>query len=94
MDTARDDLLSLKNIGPRSVDKLAAIGISSRDQIAELGAAQVYLRLQERFPVSMTMLWALQGALLDLPYYEIPAEIRAALLDELSGSQKNQAVGF
>ena len=70
--SARAQLLGLKNLGPKSADKLLAIGVGSRDDIARLGAARVYLRLRERFPVSQTMLWALQGALLDLPYYQIP----------------------
>lgn len=88
---ARCDLLKLKNIGPRSVDKLMAIGITSREQIDALGAAQVYRRLREHVPVSMTMLWALQGALLDLPYYQVPVEIRKALLEELSAAQEKEA---
>ena len=30
------------------------------------------------------MLWALQGALLDLPWYDLPPDIKQALLDELA----------
>ena len=58
-------------------------GIESREAIEALGAVAVFRRLQKRYPASLTMLWALQGALLDLPYYQIPPEIRAALLQEL-----------
>ena len=82
--SARAHLLGLKNLGPSSVDKLMAIGIRSRDDIARLGAARVFLLLRDRFPVSRTMLWALQGALLGLPYYQIPGDIRQELLLELS----------
>ena len=86
MDKAagRRELAKLKNIGGSSAEKLLGIGISSREQIEELGALAVYQRLRERYPVSLTMLWALQGALLNLPYYQIPAEMRAALMDELA----------
>ncbi len=87
MAAGRRELVKLKNIGETSVEKLLDIGISSREQIEELGAVAVYKRLRERYPVSMTMLWALQGALLDLPYYQIPREIRDALIEELSNEE-------
>ncbi|MYE26210.1 MAG: TfoX/Sxy family protein [Chloroflexi bacterium] len=80
----RDELTMLKNIGPKSAVRLREAGIESREQIADLGAVAVYRRLRQRYPASLTMLWALQGALLDLPYDQIPPEIKAALLDELA----------
>lgn len=79
----RQDLLKLKNIGETSADWLIAIGIDSITQIEELGAAEVYRRLRARFPVSRNMLWALQGALMDLPYNQLPPDTKRALLDEL-----------
>lgn len=88
MGDRRRQLTALKNIGETSAEKLLDVGIDSREQIEELGAVEVFKRLRKRYSVSMTMLWALQGALLDLPYNEIPAEIREALLDELAGSRR------
>ena len=76
-------LIKLKNIGRKSARRLVEAGIESREQIEALGAVEVFKRLRARYPASMTMLWALQGALLDLPYYQIPPEIKAALLEEL-----------
>ena len=76
-------LTKLKNIGPKSARRLLEAGIESREDIEALGAAAVFKRLRKRYPASLTMLWALQGALLDLPYYQIPPEIKAALLEEL-----------
>ncbi len=81
----REDLLKLKNIGETSADWLIAIEIESIAQIEELGAAEVYRRLRARFPVSRNMLWALQGALMDLPYNQLPPDAKRALLDELQG---------
>ena len=80
----RDELTKLKNIGPKSAARLREAGIGSREQIAELGAVEVYRRLRQHYPASLTMLWALQGALLGLPYNQMPTEIKAALLDELA----------
>ena len=78
-------LTELKNIGPKSARRLLEAGIKSREQIEALGAVEVFNRLRQRYPASLTMLWALQGALLDLPYNQIPPEIKSALLDELNG---------
>ena len=82
--SARDELTKLKNIGTKSAVRLREAGIESRERIADLGAVEVYRQLRQHYPASLTMLWALQGALMDLPYYQIPPEIKAALLDELA----------
>lgn len=79
----RDDLLKLKNIGAKSADRLLEAGIESRQQLDDLGAVSVYRRLCCVYPASRTMLWALQGAIMGLPYYQIPPDIKLALLDEL-----------
>lgn len=79
----RDDLLKLKNIGAKSADRLLHVGIESREQLEAQGAVSVYRRLSRIYPASRTMLWALQGAIMGLPYYQIPPDIKAALLDEL-----------
>lgn len=82
-DSMNEDLTKLKNIGPKSAARLKQAGIASRAQIEALGAVAVFKRLRTLYPASLTMLWALQGALLDLPYYALPPEMKAALLDEL-----------
>jgi DNA transformation protein len=79
----RDDLLKLKNIGEKSVDWLIAAGIESPDDLEQLGAAEAFRRIQEQFPVNRTMLWALQGALMDLPYNRLPDDVKQSVLQEL-----------
>jgi len=79
----RDDLIKLKNLGEKSADMLIDIGITSPQQIEDLGAVEVYRRLQEHYKVSRVMLWALQGALMDLPYNQLPDDVKQSLLDEL-----------
>ena len=74
----------LKNIGEHSAAKLIEAGITSREQIESFGAVAVYRRLRQRSPVSLNMLWALQGALLGLPYNRLPQEMREELLAELA----------
>jgi len=79
------ELGKLRNIGAKTVAKLAGIGITSPAQLEELGAAETYRRLRAQRPVNIAMLWALQGALLGLPWYDLPPEIKQALLEELDG---------
>jgi DNA transformation protein len=88
----REDLTKLKNIGPKSADRLLEAGIESREQIEALGSVEVYRRLSEIYPASLTMLWALQGALLDLPYNRLPKEMKAALLDELEVARNDSEI--
>jgi len=78
------ELLSLKNIGPKTADWLVAIGIQSGAEIEALGAVVVYRRLQDRYPVTLNALWALQGAIMDLPFNQLPEVIKADLLRQLA----------
>ena len=80
----KSDLAKLRNIGAKSAAKLAAVGVTSAAQLEELGAVAVFLRLRSDRQVNIAMLWALQGALLDLPWYDLPPDIKRALLDELA----------
>ena len=79
----RRELPALKNIGETSATRLVTIGIKPKAQNEKLASVEVYLRLQDRFPVCRNMLWALQGALLNLPYIQTPPEIKQSLMDEL-----------
>ena len=80
----RSDLVKLRNIGAKSAAKLAEVGITSSSQLAEVGAVETYRRLRSQRDVNIAMLWALQGALLDLPWYDLPPDIKQALLDDLA----------
>ena len=80
----REDLLRMKNIGAKSVDKLLDVGYETPAQISADGAAMVYWRLRQAHPVSLTMLWALQGALLDMRWAQLPGDMKESLLAELS----------
>lgn len=87
------ELTALKNIGASSAEKLLGAGIESREQIEDLGAVAVFLRLRRLYPVSMTMLWALQGALLIIPWYQLPEDMKAMLLAELRAAAAEQDAG-
>ena len=74
-------LRDLRNLGARSEQMLAAVGISTPAELERVGAAEAYSRLVDAgLPgLSRTMLWALAGALLDLDWRELPASVKEDL---------------
>lgn len=85
MSNALRRIASLKNLGPKSAEHIVAVGIDGPDEIRELGAVVVFLRVKSRFPdsTSFNLLWALQGALMEVHWHDIPNEIKQQLLVEL-----------
>jgi len=68
----------MKNMGPKSSAWLSSIGIQTLDQVAELGVVETYRRVKTAYPdkVSLNLLYGLQAALLDLPWNELPQDIK------------------
>jgi DNA transformation protein len=71
----------LRNIGPRSAEWLEAVGIHTEADLVALGAAAAYRRVKADFPdrVTLNLLWSLEGALLDIPWNELPEDIKEDL---------------
>jgi DNA transformation protein and related proteins len=74
----------VKNIGPKSREWLASIGVHSLDDVAKLGVVETYKRVKAAYPekVTLNMLWGLQAALLDIPWNELPPDIKDQLWKE------------
>ncbi len=80
----------MKNMGPKSLEWLASVGIHSLDDVAKLGVVETYRRVKAAYPekVSLNLLYGLQAALLDLPWNELPPDIKEELkkqVDDGSG---------
>ena len=71
----------MKNIGPKSSEWLASVGVNTLDDVAALGVVETYKRVKSAYPnqVSLNLLYGLQAALLDLPWNELPPDIKAEL---------------
>jgi DNA transformation protein len=71
----------MKNIGPKSSEWLASVGVNSQDDVVRLGVVETYIRVKTAYPekVSLNLLYGLQAALLDLPWNELPPDIKAEL---------------
>ncbi|MBE7434492.1 MAG: TfoX/Sxy family DNA transformation protein [Anaerolineales bacterium] len=78
----------MKNIGPKSSEWLASIGIQSLEDVARLGVVETYKMVKAAYPerVSLNMLYGLQAALLDIPFQELPQDIRDQLRREVEAS--------
>jgi DNA transformation protein len=74
----------MKNMGPKSSQWLASVGIYSLDDVAGLGVVETYRRVKAAYPekVTLNMLYGLQAALLDIPWNELPVDIKAQLRQE------------
>lgn len=71
---------SLLNLGPQSERWLLAVGITSYDDLEQLGSVAAYVRVREAFPrASANLLYALEGALRDVRWDYLPVELRAEL---------------
>ncbi|MEK7786738.1 MAG: TfoX/Sxy family protein [Chloroflexota bacterium] len=78
-------LTSLKNIGETSAGWLESVGIKTAEDLYELGVVEAYRRVKTAYPerVTLNMLYALQGALLDLHWKEVPPEMKTTLLQQV-----------
>lgn len=78
----------MKNMGPKSREWLASVGIHSLDDVAKLGVVETYRRVKAAYPekVSLNLLYGLQAALLDLPWNELPPDIKEELKKQVDDS--------
>ena len=78
----------MKNMGPKSSAWLASVGVYTLDDVVKLGVVETYKRVKTAYPekVSLNLLYGLQAALLDLPWNELPADIKAELKRQVEQS--------
>lgn len=75
----------MKNLGPKSKEWLASVGVHTLDDVVSLGVVETYRRVKAAYPkkVSLNLLYGLQAALLDLPWYELPPDIKQELKQQV-----------
>ena len=71
----------MRNMGSKSSEWLASVGIHTLDDVLNLGVVETYKRVKAAYPekVSLNLLYGLQAALLDLPWNELPPDIKEEL---------------
>jgi hypothetical protein len=76
----------LRNIGPKSAAWLRQVGLRTRADLAEVGAVDAFMRVKRAgFKPSLNLLYALEGALRDCHWQDVPEERRTLLVAEAEG---------
>jgi DNA transformation protein and related proteins len=71
----------LRNIGPKSAAWLRQVGLRSREDLAAVGPVDAFMRVKRAgFKPSLNLLYALEGALLDCHWQDVPDERRSELV--------------
>ena len=75
----------MRNMGPKSRQWLASIGVHTLDDVVSWGVIETYKRVKAAYPenVSLNLLYVLQAALLDLPWNELPPDIKKELKQQV-----------
>lgn len=97
MPTPHTALSGLPNLGPASQRMLAAAHIHTPDELRTLGAVQAFWQVRQAHmqqlgkPVSLNLLWALEGALTGLPWQTVARVHRTSLLLALDTLEQIQS---
>ncbi len=90
MTSNNGELLGLKNLGTASVNILHAVGVNTYDDLSQVGAVETYRRIKARgIHVSKVMLYALQGALMDVHWNDLSPDLKAQLVAEAEQAAQN-----
>jgi DNA transformation protein and related proteins len=81
----RARLSDLKNIGPVTEQRLNEAGIRTPAELERLGPVEAYRRIKIRYPedTTLVLLYALQGALWDAHWNELPLQTKSDLKSQL-----------
>lgn len=75
---------SFRNLGKHSETMLRKVGITSIDQLVEMGSVKTYLLVKEKgLRPSLNLLYAMEGALTGEHWTTVSKKERARLLTEL-----------
>ena len=75
---------TLRNIGPKSAAWLRQVGLRTAEDLVATGAVQAFVKVRRAgFKPSLNLLYALEGALLDCHWHDVPEARRQQLLADL-----------
>jgi DNA transformation protein len=78
----------VKDLGPKSSEWLASVGVHSLDDVTRLGVVETYKRVKAAYPekVTLNMLWGLQAASLGIRWDELSPDIKEELKRQVEDS--------
>ncbi len=75
------DTGKLRNIGPKSAAWLRQVGLRSREELTEVGTIEAFMRVKRAgFKPTLSLLYAIEGALQDCHWQEVPEARRLELV--------------
>src|SRR5258708_25988120 len=71
----------IRNVGPKSAAWVRTVGVRTQDDPARLGSVEAFMKVKRAgFKPSLNLLYALEGALADCHWADLPDERKTALL--------------
>lgn len=71
----------MRNIGPKSAAWLRQVGLRTIDDLAAVGTVEAFMRVKRAgFKPGLNLLYAIEGALLDCHWQDVPEERRHELI--------------
>jgi hypothetical protein len=71
----------MRNIGPKSAAWLRQVGLRTLEDLAAVGTVEAFMRVRRAgFKPGLNLLYAIEGALLDCHWQEVPEERRQELI--------------
>jgi len=73
--------VKMRNIGPKSAAWLRQVGLRTLEDLAAVGTVEAYMRVKRAgFKPGLNLLYAIEGALLDCHWQDVPEERRQELI--------------
>ena len=71
----------MRNIGPKSAAWLRQVGLRTLEDVAAIGTVEAFMRVKRAgFKPGLNLLYAIEGALRDCHWQEVPEERRQELI--------------
>jgi len=84
MSAKKSELSQLRNIGKLSEAWLNEVGFYTRADLEKTSAVEAYWLVQARgYNVSLNLVYAVQGAIMDLHWTDLPFELKEQLKREV-----------
>jgi len=80
--------VKIRNVGPKSAAWLRQVGVRSLEDLRTTGVVPTFMKVRRAgFRPSLNLLYAMEGALLDCHWQEVPEERRAELLQSVEAAE-------
>jgi DNA transformation protein len=81
------NLPTLLNLGPVTARRLQAVGLHTPVDLERIGSVEAFLRVEQEFPhdTTLVLLYALEGALQNVPWTALPKGVKADLRRRVVG---------